>query len=133
VHALVDTGKEHLGALDLAHGADQFTVVVVLVEVVGGRPAEVPGHLDLGRDVTEDVAGILVVDDRPRAAAEVRVRPLERRLVRGARHTDGGDARHGARPGEIAVDEQVAATLVPTRRSGPLPWPASRSDRTRSS
>jgi hypothetical protein len=39
LHALVDAVEEHLGALDLAHRADQPAVVVVLVEVAAIRRA----------------------------------------------------------------------------------------------
>ena len=108
LHALVDAVEQHLGALDLAHRADQLAVVVVLVEVVRGLPAEVAARLDLRGDVAEHVARVLVVDDRLRAARRVGLRPVQRRLVGRARDADGGDPGDRPRPGEVAVDQQVA-------------------------
>src|SRR4051794_30764516 len=108
LHALVDRIEHELGALDLAHRAEHLGVVVVLVEVVRGLPAEVPAHLDARRDVAEHVPGVLEVDDRLRAPGRVGLRPVERGLVGGPRDADRGDAGHGAGPGEVAVDDEVA-------------------------
>src|SRR5207248_2192069 len=94
-----------------AHRADQLAVVVVLVEVMGCLPAEVSCHLDLGGDVAEDIAWILVVNDRLRATARVGLRPVKSRLVRRARYADCGDAGDWTGPSEVAVDEEVAVAM----------------------
>jgi hypothetical protein len=70
--ALEHRVEQQLGAVDLAHRPDQLAVVLVLVEVVRGLPAEVSAGLDPRGDVAEDAADVLVVDDRIRAAPRCR-------------------------------------------------------------
>src|SRR6266581_4320721 len=110
LHALVNGIEQKLGAMDLAHCADEFTVVVVPVHVMGGLPAEVTASFDARRHISQHVANVLIVDDRMGASGRIGFRPFEGRLVRGAGHADGGDPRDRARPGEVAVDEQIAVS-----------------------
>jgi hypothetical protein len=48
--------------MNLAHRADDLTVVIVSIQVVRGLEAEDPSGFNLRGDVTENVARILVVD-----------------------------------------------------------------------
>src|SRR6266487_3022456 len=108
LHALVDGIEQQLGAVDLAHGTDEFTVVVVPVQVMRGLPAEVPAGLDARRHIAQYVADVLIVNDRLGASGRVGFRPFKGRLVRGTRYADGSDTGDWARPGEVAVDQQIA-------------------------
>src|SRR6266704_406437 len=96
LHALVNGIEQELGAVDLAHCADEFAVVVVPVHVMGGLPAEVPAGFDARCHISQYVADVLIVDNRMGASGRVTFRPFEGRLVRGARHADGSDTRDRA-------------------------------------
>ena len=63
LHALVDAIEQHFGAINLAHRADDLTVVIVSIHVVRGFETEGPSGFNLRGDVTENVAWILVVYD----------------------------------------------------------------------
>src|ERR1700739_3767190 len=97
--------------MNLAHRADDLTVVIWSIQVVRGLEAEDPSGFNLRGDVTENVARILVVDDRRRTTCGIRLRELEGGLIGGPCDTDGTDSGHRSRPREIPVDEEVAVAL----------------------
>ena len=107
LHALVDGVEHQFGAVHFAHGADQFGVVLVLVQVVRRPPAEVAARLDARRDVTKHVADILVVDDRLWAPRGVGLGPVQRGLIGRTGDAHSGNARYRPGPRKVAVDDQV--------------------------
>ncbi len=84
---------------------------------MGGLPGQVAGGLDLHRYVRQQVADVLVLDDRLRAAGGVALRPLQRVLVRGTGDPDRGHGGHRPRPGERLADDQVVVPACPRSRS----------------
>src|ERR1700739_1650170 len=97
--------------MNLAHRADDLPVVIVSIQVVRGLEAEDPSGFNLRGDVTENVARILVADDRQRTTCGIPLRELEGCLIGSPCDTDGTDSGHRSGPREIPVDEEVAAAL----------------------
>ena len=108
LHALVNAIDHCFSHVDLAHGSDQFGVLRMLIEVIGGSPGKIAGGLNLGSHIAHDVAGVLEADDRSERSCRVLFEELQRVFVSRPRHADRRDSRHRTGPGEIAVDHQVA-------------------------
>src|SRR5258708_1743722 len=97
--------------MNLAHRADDLTVVIVSIQVVRGLETEGPSGFDLRGDVTEIVARILVVDDGRRTTSGIPLRKLESCLIGSPCDADGTDSGYRSGPREIPVDEQVTVAL----------------------
>src|SRR6202042_1325138 len=84
-----------------------------VLDVHVGPDSRLPGGLQVGPPVTDDVAGPVAEAGCVRVAAQL---PAEHRLVKGGRpgHVPGrdGQVRHPARPGYRALDARIVRLVL---------------------
>src|SRR5260370_28243691 len=97
--------------MKLADCVYDLTVSILSIQLMRGLAAIHPSLFYLYSAATENVARILVVDDRRRTTCGIPLRELEGCLIGSPCDTDGTDSGHRSRPREIPVDEEVAVAL----------------------